>query len=79
MNLRLRNAAEADVDDAVSWYRERGRELGDRFLEALDIRRALLRRFPYCVFYIVLSNEIVVLACVHGHRDPKIWQDRPEA
>ena len=37
-----------------------------------DIRRALLRRFPYCVFYIVSDQDIVVLACVHGHRDPEI-------
>jgi plasmid stabilization system protein ParE len=44
-----------------------------------DIRRALLRRFPYCVFYIVSDQDIVVLACVHGHRDPEIWQSRRDA
>lgn len=25
-----------------------------------DIRRALLRRFPYCVYYIVSGREVVV-------------------
>jgi plasmid stabilization system protein ParE len=44
-----------------------------------DIRRALLRRFPYCVFYIVSQQEIVVLACVHGHRDPETWKSRRDA
>jgi plasmid stabilization system protein ParE len=44
-----------------------------------DIRRALLRRFPYCVFYFVSDQEIVVLACVHGHRDPEAWQSRRDA
>ena len=44
-----------------------------------DIRRALLRRFPYCVFYLVSEKEIVVLACLHGHRDPEAWQSRRDA
>jgi toxin ParE1/3/4 len=43
------------------------------------IRRTLLRRFPYCVFYIVSKQEIVVLACLHGHRDPTVWKSRHDA
>ena len=95
MILRLTPAAEADVVSILSWYSERGHELGDQFFEALeqcfesirhnalafakvhqDIRRALLRRFPYCVFFIISEQEIVVLACVHGHRDPETWKGR---
>jgi len=98
VNIRLRDAAEADVGDALAWYRERGHELGDQFVQALDqclesiqrnplafarvhgeIRRALLRRFPYCDFYIIAASEVVVLACLHGHRDPRIWQGRRDA
>ena len=45
----------------------------------LDIRRILLRRFPYCVFFIATEDEVVVLACLHGHRDPKIWKGRHDA
>lgn len=36
------------------------------------IRRAVLRRFPYLVFYVV-DQEIVVLACLHASRDPDRW------
>lgn len=39
-------------------------------------RRAMLRRFPYGVVYTVLEDEIVIIACIHGRRDPKSWQDR---
>jgi len=39
-------------------------------------RRAVLRRFPYGVVYIVSDDEVVVLGCVHGRRDPKRWQER---
>lgn len=41
-----------------------------------EARRAVLRRFPYSVIYAVREEEIVVIACFHGRRDPKRWQDR---
>lgn len=40
------------------------------------IRRALLRRFPYCVFYIAEPSEVVIHGVFHGRRDPKVWQMR---
>jgi toxin ParE1/3/4 len=40
------------------------------------IRRALLRRFPYGVFYTVEEPAIVVLAVFHCRRDPRGWQER---
>jgi plasmid stabilization system protein ParE len=41
-----------------------------------DIRRATLRRFPYCVFYVVEPDGIVVIAVLHGRREPEEWQRR---
>src|SRR5207302_8271519 len=35
-----------------------------------QIRRALLRRFPYELFYFVHKRTIIVLACFHFKRDP---------
>ena len=40
------------------------------------MRRALLRRFPYAVFYEVGSVEIVVYAVFHGARNPRAWKRR---
>ncbi|MFC1805905.1 type II toxin-antitoxin system RelE/ParE family toxin [Planctomycetota bacterium] len=39
-------------------------------------RRALLRRFPFGVFYQVREQTISVLAVCHLSRDPRRWQDR---
>jgi plasmid stabilization system protein ParE len=39
-------------------------------------RRALLKRFPYGVFYREFPEVIIVVACMHGRRDPKRWQSR---
>lgn len=33
-------------------------------------RKAVLRRFPYLIFYLVETNRIVVVAIFHGKRDP---------
>ncbi len=41
-----------------------------------ETRRAVLRRFPYAVYFRVLAEEIVVLGVVHGHRDPSTWKSR---
>jgi toxin ParE1/3/4 len=41
-----------------------------------DMRRVLVRRFPFGVYFEVADNQIVVLGVVHGHRDPKTWKSR---
>ena len=40
------------------------------------IRRALLRRFPYGVFYIVEDHEVVIIAILHAARGPTTWLGR---
>ncbi len=40
------------------------------------VRRALLRRFPYAVYFAVAADVIVVLAVLHANRDPAEWQKR---
>jgi toxin ParE1/3/4 len=39
-------------------------------------RRAKLRRYPYNIYYIVGAEEILVVACMYGGRDPRRWQRR---
>jgi plasmid stabilization system protein ParE len=41
-----------------------------------DTRRIRVRRFPYGLFYRVYSDTIVVVACMHGRRDPRRWRSR---
>ncbi len=42
-----------------------------------NVRRFLVRRFPYGIFYLLDSGLIVVLPITHAHRDPQTWQSRP--
>lgn len=40
------------------------------------LRRAVVRRFPFAVFYEVNSNEIQIIAVFHSRRDPERWKSR---
>ena len=42
-------------------------------------RRALLRRFPYAVYFIATPELISVFACLHARRDPGHLRERSEA
>ena len=41
-----------------------------------DKRRALLKRFPYGLYFRIESTSAVVVGCFHGHRNPTAWKSR---
>jgi plasmid stabilization system protein ParE len=41
-----------------------------------NVRRALLRRFPYSLFFVVEDDALIVIAYFHASRDPSHWQKR---
>jgi plasmid stabilization system protein ParE len=41
-----------------------------------NIRRALLRRFPYSVFYVVERPIVLIVGVVHHSRDDATWKRR---
>lgn len=41
-----------------------------------DIRKAVVTRFPYCVFYRAHDTRVEVIAVFHDKRDPTIWKGR---
>jgi plasmid stabilization system protein ParE len=98
VTVRLAPEAFSDLQDARSWYAERGRNLADRFVQSFEavlrnleahpeaypvihrqVRRALLRDFPYCVFYVSESEGPLVVGCFHARRDPAAWRRRAGA
>lgn len=44
-----------------------------------DLRRVLLRRFPYALFYRVRGEEFLVVAVFHHRRDPAVVVRRQKA
>jgi plasmid stabilization system protein ParE len=41
-----------------------------------DVRRAMVRPFPYSVIYRIRGMRIIVLAVFHNKRDPNVWKSR---
>lgn len=39
-------------------------------------RRALIRRFPFGVYFRIANHAIVIIAVMHGSRDPRRWKAR---
>ena len=63
----------AELDSAVGRIR--------RYPESCTVlkggmRRALLSRFPYGLWYAIESDAAVVYAVAHLHREPRYWTDR---
>ncbi len=38
-----------------------------------NVRRALVQRFPYGIFYLIEAETVVVLAVLHQARSPELW------
>lgn len=41
-----------------------------------SLRRIVIRRFPFAIFYEVAADEIQVIAVFHSRRDPERWKAR---
>jgi toxin ParE1/3/4 len=41
-----------------------------------DVRKAVARRFPYCVYFRERERNIVVLAVFHGSRNPSMVEQQ---
>ena len=68
-----------------------GKELLDKVSSALEnlakqpamyptvhrnIRRALIQKFPFGLFYIMEENLIIIIAFMHISRNPRLWKKR---
>jgi len=40
-----------------------------------ETRRAVLRRFPYAIYFHV-DGDLVVVLSIHGRQHPSTWQSR---
>jgi len=62
-----------DIQHAIDGVREHP-ELG--VIVSGELRRVLIRRFPFSVIYAVESEQIVVVAIAHQRRRPQYWKGR---
>jgi len=41
-----------------------------------DLRRTIVYRFPYGVFYRIVADTVVVVGVIHARRHPREWRRR---
>lgn len=41
-----------------------------------NVRRVLLRRFPFLIVYEISSDEVRIVAVAHDRRRPNYWKER---
>jgi len=65
-------------------FREEANRTASKILEAphrwrmidVDVRRVLIVRFPFAVYYRVFSDHVQILAVKHHKRHPDYWRHR---
>lgn len=62
-----------DIDSVVSKIGERPHQF-PRVRH--DIRRAVLRKFPYALYFRTTPQVVQVIACFHASRNPRRWHER---
>ncbi|HEY4219380.1 MAG TPA: type II toxin-antitoxin system RelE/ParE family toxin [Gemmatimonadaceae bacterium] len=67
--LELRDMVDVTLAD-IGEYPERYAEIDP------GIRRAVLGKFPYAIFYRIRTDNIEILAVLHHRRDPLVWRSR---
>ncbi len=95
MRLLFHPEAALEFEEAIRFYRSRGRTLGERFATEVrktinqilehperwrkietNVRRCLVKVFPYTVFYTIEEDYILILAVMHHKRYPGYWHHR---
>ncbi len=41
-----------------------------------NVRRFIIKKFPFCIYYYISHSKIKVIAVFHNSRNPKIWEKR---
>ena len=92
MSYRFHPEALEEYQEATLYYAERDPALALRFVEDAirriletpqrwrvlddDVRRCLTRVFPYGVLYTIEPDFILIVAVMHGSREPGYWKRR---
>lgn len=41
-----------------------------------DIRKYIMKKFPFCIYFINKNDIIYILAVFHSKRNPSVWEER---
>jgi len=62
-----------EIDAAIDYAVEAPKHYEEIYF---GVRRFLLKRFPYAVYFLFENNTIEIIAVLHQHQSPTTWQSR---
>jgi plasmid stabilization system protein ParE len=71
----LGSELEVEIDSAFVLI-QRLPEIAPPSARRSDLRIAVLDRFPFTIPYLIVGDEVVVLALAHTSRRPEYWRKR---
>ena len=86
--IRFHPEADAEMMSAAKYYETQQKDLGKRFLASVQdalnriqvieagVRRCLTMTFPFGVVFRIMTNQYVIIAVMHLHREPGYWENR---
>ena len=70
LGLRFAKAVEAALHAAAA------HSMAYMLIPGSSCRRILLKRFPYSLVFLVQPDSLVIVACFHHRRDPRLLCER---
>ena len=61
--------------ELIEEHPNRSTKVATRY-EDRDVRRNVVKRFPFVIVYEILQTEVLVVAIAHTKRRPKYWESR---
>ena len=55
-------------------YRANIREVAEAEIHR-KTRRSMIHRFPFGIYYRIKGELVIVVAVMHGSRNPKLWRE----
>lgn len=67
-------ALREQIEAAISKIQQRPQAY--QLVKGSKVRRRLIEKFPYSVFYIIKEDHLFVISVFHSSRNPMIWRGR---
>lgn len=61
------------IDESISRIKKNPRQYKVIYR---NVHRALVRRFPFGIYYVLIDKSISIIAVLHARKNPKHWQAR---
>ena len=80
--MKIRLSAEWELREIFDWNEDQRAGREDRRPSRnvacvyTNASRAILRRFPFLIFYRVDTDEVTILTVIHSNRHPSEWKSR---